>query len=365
MLINITESFLDGLDSVSDQFIYDFEDLISQHIKQNHYLSATRKVASRIATILENRLSVKSKKILNLISNQSNDSIRLVQNIKFHIEIRTASTDGMFIDKKGEKTIWVCNVHYVCQWCSHPLKIIGEHVTDGNACKEAGRHFSIINSYIPKMQKSTIEMSGGCGNADTVLNERLTDAIAPIFCFVDSDKISPNHLGSSAIKKCTALIKEKTGIATFYATSTRELENTLPFKFIESTVNDFSVSSDRDNILTNLNLLDKIKQTTPQIYQFADLKEGTCQTWVKLQTPDVIEHYRSVKIVAPCTCSPKCDGVVSPPVIKNLLEKVINKMNLCSPKEVKTLIQNDNDSDWLNFGEIVFSMALANHVRLT
>lgn len=365
MLINISEGFLVGLTDVGDAFVEKFEELIFQHVRSFHYVSSTRKVAKEIAKILDDRLSQKSKNALIQISSQSDSSLALLKKMKFYMEIRHCGTDSLVIEKNSDVQIWVCCIAYASQWCSHPVKIIGENISDGKACLEAGRHFSIINSYPDRMQRATLEMSGGCGDADTVLDQRLSDALAPVLCFVDSDKLCQNHEGSPAIKKCSELIEKKSGIAVFYYTKTRELENILPFKYIKLAVEELDTSFSRDSILDNLIDLKKIRDTSPNLYSYIDLKLGTCSNWVSRQTLDTISHYKMAKKIKPCSCGNECEGLISPPVMKIILDKVIDRMKTGSPKEIKTYVNDVDDSDWLNFGEIVFSMTVANIIRLT
>jgi hypothetical protein len=365
MLVNITEGFLDGLAEVNDAFIDKFEELIVQHIKSFHYIALTRKVAKQIADILDARLSRKTKNALILISSQSDNSMTLLKKLRFYMEVRSCDETGLKVETCGNVKVWVCCIAYANQWCSHPSKIVSENISDGMACLEAGRHFSLINSYPKHMQKATLEMSGGCGNADRVLNQRLDDALAPVLCFIDSDKLCSVHQGSSAITKCIELIDKKVGVAVFHHTTARELENILPFKYIRLAIEELDTSVDRDSVLDNLFELHRIKQFSPNLYQYIDLKLGTCSTWIRKQSPDVISHYKLAEKIGQCYCAKDCEGLVSPPVINNILDKVITRMKASSPKEIKESVDVGADKEWLDFGEVVFSMGVVNNIRLT
>ena len=365
MLVNITETFLKGLEDVDDNFLDGFQDLISQHVKLFHYVCATRKVAKTIQEVLGNRLNARVKKALIQIAAQSDSSLTLLKTVKCYLELRQCGVDGLLVEESNGKKIWVCSVAYANQWLYHPLKIVGENISDGEACLIAGRHFSVINRYSDRMQKATLEMSGGCGNADTVLSHRLDDAIAPILCVLDSDKLSPTHEGSPAIKKCTDLIAKKLGIASFYFTPARELENILPLEYLNATVDSLDLSPDRDFLLDNMTKLAYLRVNSPVIYQYIDLKNGTCAKWVAKQSKATIDHYAAFDPLLPCNCAEDCSGKISPPILKALLDKAIFRMKTGSPAEVKKFLDVNKDSSWLEFGSIVFSMSIANNIRLT
>lgn len=365
MLINIAESFLKDLRDVDDNFVDNFQDLISQHIKLFHYVCATRKVVKEIDLVLGSRLSARVKNTLVQISAQSDSSLTLLKSMKCYLELRQCGIDGLLVEENIGVKIWVCSVAYANQWLSHPVKIIGENISDGEACLIAGRHFSVLNRYPRRMQKATLEMSGGCGDTDTVLSYRLDDAIAPILCFIDSDKLSPTHDGSPAIKKCIDLIAEKPGVAMFYYTPARELENILPLKYLNATVESLDRSPDRDLILDNMTRIKYMRLNNPVAYSYVDLKNGTCAKWVAKQNSITINHYAALPALMPCDCTNDCAGKISPPILKILLEKVVSRMKKGTEAEIKNYLDIDQDSSWLEFGSIVFSMSIANNTRLT
>jgi hypothetical protein len=365
MLINISEGFLVGLEDVNDNFVDSFQDLISQHVKSFHYVCATRKVIKEIELSLGDRLSSRVKNALVQIAAQSDSSLTLLKSMKCYLELRQCGVDGLLVEENAGVKIWVCSVAYANQWLSHPVKIIGENISDGEACLIAGRHFSVVNRYPERMQKATLEMSGGCGDADTVLSHRLDDAIAPILCIIDSDKLSPTDEGSPAIKKCLALIGKKPGVAIFYCTPSRELENILPLEYLNATVDSLDRSPDRDRILDNMTRISYMRVNSPAVYSFVDLKNGTCCNWVANQNATTINHYAAMPALMPCDCTIDCDGKISPPILKILLEKVVSRMKTGSKTEINNYLDIHQDSSWLEFGSIVFSMSIANNIRLT
>ncbi|MET3130106.1 hypothetical protein AAKU55_000347 [Oxalobacteraceae bacterium GrIS 1.11] len=245
------------------------------------------------------------------------------------------------------------------------MKIIGENISDGKVFLQAARNFSVINSFPERMQNSTIEMSGGCGDASTVLDVRLNDAMAPILCFIDSDKFCPKHQGSTAIKKCKDLLDRKPGVAVFYFTKARELENILPFGYLKATIESMGVSPDRDKLLDNLIDLQNIRNNSPEIYSFIDLKLGTCFAWVAKQSADTVTHFNAANVISQCDCTRECEGRISPPFMEKFLDKVVFCMENSSPGKIRNFISTTEDRDWLDFGQTVFSMSIANNQRLT
>ena len=365
MLINITQKFTENLEHVNEKFIEEFEELISIHRKMNHYISITRKISKNILEAIGDRISERTKLSINQISGQSDSSISILKNIEYHIEIRYCYPTGLVTESIGGNIRWVCSVEYVNQWCSQPLRIIGEHITDGKTCLEAAKHYSILNSLPHRMQKATIEMSGGCGNADAVLEERLTDATAPILCAIDSDKLTGNHNGSPAISKCKKLIDRKPGIAIFQYTNAREFENILPLNYVREAIQKMDNTLDRDGILENIGKLTILKKLRKPIYEHIDLKNGTCKTWINSQSKDVKLHYADIPILGPCKCNKDCTGIISPPIIQTVLDKTLELMQKSSRKEIEKFIDADEDIAWLAIGRSVFSMALSNNARST
>ncbi|WP_230503459.1 hypothetical protein [Janthinobacterium sp. FW305-128] len=365
MLINIAQSFTENLKNVDEKFINEFEELISIHRKMNHYVSISRKTSKIILEEIGNRISERTKVSIAQISGQSDSSIAILKNIEYYIEIRFCHPIGLIIEETKNNICWVCSIEYVNQWCSQPLRIIGEHITDGKTCLEAAKHYSMLNSLPHQMQKATVEMSGGCGNANIVLGERLTDATAPILCAIDSDKLTKNHAGSAAIKKCKTLIKNKPGIAVFRSTDAREFENILPLNYVRAAIQEMDNTSNRDDILANIDKLLLIKRTKKNIYEHIDLKNGTCFTWINSQSKDVKIHYTDTPIIGPCKCNENCTGFISPPIIQTMLDKTLEIMQKGSKREIEKLIDISDDVAWLSIGRSVFSLALSNNARLT
>lgn len=366
MLIYINEDFASNLPKHEEFPIEIFESLLSQHARLFHYIAATKKTIHLIEIAIGLRLSNHAKNTLKVISSQSNDLTSLLKSMRFYAEVRDMRKNGIDIElKKNGQLCWICDIHSASNWFSSPLKLIGENITDAKIFSEASRHFAIVNNFNPSMRRVTIEMTGGTGNANAVLAERLKDALAPVLLAIDSDKLCPSHPGSDAIQKCNELISSRSGIAHFHHTDEREVENLLPLDFISGVIDSLNTSKDKDRLLDNVEILRKISSETPDIYSHIDIKNGTCLNWIERKKEKLNDHFQSAKIFGNCTCAESCSGFISPPILEDILEKSLNFMENISPKDIRNIFKKDEISSWLNLGEMVFSMSLSNNVRIT
>jgi hypothetical protein len=300
---------------------------------------------------------------LRQLSAQSDDALALHRRLKLSVEIRSIDGGELFVESDKDIIRWVIDLKNSAKWFSSPLRLIGENLDDASAYFESARHYCAINSIAPSMRRATLEITGGCGNADRILNARISDELSPILCIIDSDRLLPN--GSAAIDKCTRIEATARAVVKFIAVEQRELENLLPNSFVEGAILELDRSSDRDNLLDNLKILRELRQSNCSLYDYVDIKNGTCVSWVESKGEPLTSHYSNAKLVQACNCSAHCKGKYSPALFENVLGKALKYMNNLSAGEIRSMMGTEDAVAWRKLGENTFAMAVANNARLT
>jgi len=363
MLIILDESLANQATPLSAAEIGNLEELLFYHSKQYHYVGATRKTANSILLALENVLNSRSLNTLKLLTAQSDGLPKLLSSVKMHTVVKKSELAGMFAEAANGGILWSCDLKYAAKWFSQPSRIIGEHLTDAKIFKNAGRFYALANQIESRAQNSSLDMSGGSGNAHTVLSNRLQEGSSPVLCIIDSDKITATHDSSESVKKCVDVIDDLKGIAYFLPLAERELENVIPDSIIANAILTLPTSKDRDVILDRAALAKQLRQEAPEIYKHIDLKEGTCATWAAKK--GVEGFFSGTPILAPCTCCATCHGFIAPRIFDDLLNRVCDYLISLSDKKLLASDITKAEQSWVYIGALAFSVALSNNVRAT
>ena len=363
MLLILGQDIADNFEDLSDEDIINLEDLLFYHSRFYHYIAVTKRTALDLIRKGEGKLTGRGVQTLRLMSTQSIDLPGLLKAVPLHAVVRQVEMIGCTVYNDDDKTKWVCDLKFAAKWFSQPSTLIGENLTDTKIFFAAGLDFAAENSVNGKMQKIKGEMSGGSGNAAPVMINRIVEGAGPVLCIIDSDKLSQNSDPSESVKKCVAVPKEMGGISYFKAVEERELENLLPAAIIEGAISELPMSPDRDLIQQRFELLKTLRAASPNIYAHVDVKQGTCMNWAANQ--NLKKFFEIAPVILPCPCHKNCDGLIAPPIFKEMLNKAADFVEKQSSTKLRAALVKEPRTNWLKFGGLVLSFALSNNVRAT
>lgn len=363
MLILLNENIAETADQLSDKEVEYLDDLLLGHSKLYHYVGAAKRVASELKKKLDARLSRRSLQTLELISSQSSELPAIIRSTKFYAMVQLSEVAGVIAKVTASHKIWVCDLQFASKWFSQPSTLIGENLIDAKMLNVAATDMALESGLTQRMQRINFEMSGGCGNAWEVLKNRIESALCPVLCIIDSDKYMPTSVLSPAVEKCISVINEMNGVSGFFEIEQREIENLLPRVIVEGAISMLRKSPDRDLIEERFLILENLRKKHPLIYRHVDLKEGTCRSWAKEKK--VYDFFSSSGVVGNCGCRKDCEGLISPPIFKDVLAKALEFVDSKSPAQLHKILINEERPSWLNLGQMVMSFSLANSIRTT
>lgn len=363
MLILLDKNIAEAADELTKNELDALDDVLLCHSKLYHYVGAAKRVASVLAEKLATRLTERSLQTLKLISGQSSDLTAIIQSSKLYAIIRRSDVAGVTTQFLDSQQTWICDLQYAARWFSQPSTLIGEHLIDTKILKVAAADMALEAGISLNMQRLNCEMSGGCGSAWEVLKNRIESALCPVLCVIDSDKFSPTPVLTPAVEKCHKVIAEMSGISSFFEIEQREIENLLPDVLLAGAISMLPQSPDRDAIEVKYGMLKGLRKNFPAIYRHVDIKEGTCVTWAKKNS--VSDFFKPVGVIDECGCHKDCEGLISPPLFKDVLAKTLEFTDSRSAAQLRKSLINENRPAWLGLGQIVMSFSFANGVRVT
>lgn len=165
-------------------------------------------------------------------------------------------------------------------------------------------------------------------------------------------------------KECRDAVQNSNFPCYFFRTEGKEIENDLPFHFIDEVIKDQNDPVVRASFVTykNISRLDK------QILQFTDYKEGVTYKYIQAISCsaskkfwlDSIEKLQSTGFVSdttPCTDN----DIIIPHLSQYIASNVLSWLNFElteKPKRVHEVIKSDDDAQaWLNHGKNLFWLA--------
>lgn len=363
MLIILDESISNSAEQLSAKELESLDDLLLCHSRLYHYVGAPKRVAANLIKKLGDQLNQRSLQTLTLISNQASDLQAIIRIAKFYAVARCNDLAGSIVQVQGEQTIWLCDIQYAAQWFSQPSTLIGEHLVDTKIFRVAATDMALESGLSHSMQRINPEMSGGCGNASEVLKNRIANALCPVLCVIDSDKLMPKVDLTAPIEKCHAVINEMKGVSAFFEIEQREIENLLPGVLLQGAISMLPRSPDRDMIQERYGIISNIRNSHPMIYRHIDIKEGTCCTWAKKK--NVYDFFNKIGITGKCNCHKDCEGLIAPALFKEVLAKAVEFVESKNPLQLQKFLTGEERENWLGLGKIVMSFSLANSIRVT
>lgn len=363
MLVVLDDSLATASKELSKLEIECLDDVLLSHAKLHHYIGANKRTALTLANELKEKLSSRALQALATISTQSNDLSGLLKLSAYFAVIRRSELAGCHIESGDQYKKWLCDLVFASKWFSNPTRLIGENLTDTKIFIAASIDFALTNKIESSNIKIHSDMSGGSGQAHEMIEVRINEAIAPVLCLIDSDKLTPDGAQSSSVSKCHSKIDEMRGVSHFEALKERELENVLPKPLIEGAIARLNPSRDRDEIMQRSGILNSIRENTPLVYSHVDIKNGTCMAWAREKKVD--KFFGGCKIIAPCDCKKDCEGLIAPPLFDDVLGKTADFIENTSPQRLFQTLKNVPRQSWLEIGKTVFSFGFSNNVRCT
>jgi hypothetical protein len=375
MLIWINDESIADLATGSNQTILALEHLATAYREGKHIVLGKRNTLETIvasgkieskATIVYNELIAKLPELFNIRSELST-----------YVEV-IGKESALKIDRSHGKNIIRLPVTFFSD--SYNLQktlLLCENSKDGDFYEFIGMaYMSNVN-----MKNISVELDNSSplsgGNGYLIYKGRATaksDARRLAFCILDSDKVAPVcSLGSTAKKVIEIHNKYLPVFMDYYVLESREVENILPFKFIEMVC---ASDTNKAKIVKSLNYL-LINTELQEIYPFVDLKNGTVlyepikkvadSTSIELwkskaqiiikQNSQCIENWSCLtknKKGQGCTCSiSEGLGEIMDDIIKYIQDDRINKYKLA--REVWQHLSPSQKVEWEKIGSNIIS----------
>ncbi len=253
------------------------------------------------------------------------------------------------------------------------IVILGENLNDSKFLNFTAKHFQATNKeYQPFILMNHFHGGGGsttCNELDNLLSRKLNH----IFCFLDSDKVSPACNHTSNAKKCIASINKNSWIGLYASTEQfREAENLIPTSLLEK-IEGFPMS--------NLKKIREIEEKHQiNFYKYIDIKNGLTKKFLnkvnETESPKKIfwgnisnklEHeginFECNIVDEVCTVHTQLEDNVCqilPAGTKKTLNSTINLLEQISINDSYTIIKDDpSNKAWLDIGQTIFWLSCA------
>lgn len=242
------------------------------------------------------------------------------------------------------------------------LELLAEDEGDAKLLIHAMHHHQNLNPNLRNFKINAIPSNGGGANIKNIVATKIADQNKFLVCFCDSDKNSDLSELGAVTKEC----KEKSDQAEFpcyfFNTEGREIENDLPFYFINEVIN-FQNNPEVKNAFLKII---EINDIDSDIIKFSDYKDGItykyiqsikCQESTKFWN-NSIEKLENLKLIN----KPKIDeDIIVQHLSKNIASNVLDWLDfklVIKPKKVHEIIKNESNAQaWLNHGRNLFWLA--------
>lgn len=242
------------------------------------------------------------------------------------------------------------------------LELLAEDESDAKLLIYSIKHHQSLNSDLRNFNISVTPSNGGGANIKKIIVSKIEAQEKILVCFCDSDKLSQFSELGDVTKEC----REKSNTADFpcffFHTDGREIENDLPFYFIDEVIN-FQNNSDVKSSFLNIK---SIYQIDANIIRFSDYKEGisyndiqniTCSDSKRFWEDTIERLYDNELLVKPLKEGDVIIHHLSKSIASNVLDWLDYKIDL-KPKRVHEIIKSDVDAQaWLKHGENLFWLA--------
>jgi len=365
MYIFLDKSLLD-LDLDSPDNLSKIEFLLTGYAEGNYIISASRALLN---FFIENKNLSRMARDAAAFAYKNFTMIHgFLEKIPFKIIIK---------DKKeivNTENQWILSLQDISYgFCVGGILILGENLNDSKFLNFTAKHYQIKSELLSKFNIINNFHGGGGSTTSNELDNLLNKKLNPIFCFLDSDKVSPHCNDSDTAKRCIKSISKNSWISKFCSTNMyREAENLIPYSLLKN-INQFPISN-----IENIKIIEQKYNLT--IYPYIDIKNGLTSKFInrimqtespkKLFWDNIINNLKNEKIQMECN---KVNGEcqIHTQLEKNIcqilpvgthktLDQTIKLLEEMEIKDSFEIIKDDPTSkEWFEIGEIVFWLSCA------
>lgn len=364
----ILDNSLCDLDYSRDATLHTLENIIRSGIEGFHLISSSRDTLNSLSNVsqLGSRYSSYLKHLHNntTFSASINDFIDkyIVIDAKTDVPLINTSTNIWHIPFKKFSSSILCS----------PTVLLCENLTDCSILEYSALHYKSFK----KVQSVLVNCNKRAGGGSTTyqsLQEIINAQNEFCLCINDSDKTFPESAYGDTHNKCLEIYGDQIWNVYLSATSSRELENEIPIKFIEEAYRSNPAVSDEIN-----KLFKSTSNSDRKIWPYLDLKYGfTLGSWFKLiisspETASWLVQEDDVTSIAKNDCSnvciknqkcnkqnSHCETSIYPKISSNLSQVVLEWLKNNSLHKSKELVDPTIDENWLLLGKLVLEFCCA------
>jgi hypothetical protein len=332
------------------------ENLLGAFQGRNHMVFGDMKILRILIERLSPVISASSRVMLTMMLNGAVEAKTGLDQIEYKVNV--------FLDEEKPRlfkqgNVWHVSLKYLGESGLLQSAIIGENELDAELFLILAELYRRRHRIRLFGTKARIKGGGGSG-LPQAMEAYLDSETSPCLSISDSDKYHPTCELSLTVKRCRKIATERNAVVEYLHLEEREIENLLPREVLEQIVDLDRFLSECDNLMAKM----------PQLWPYADLKNGPSLKWIKArdgQTQTFWKQFQSQleKKRGRCRlCDPEDEAisdVCACSQIKGfgpgLLEKAISYLKDTPPHVVLRLLAND--LRWERIGRIAFNFALA------
>jgi len=339
-------------------------DVFGAAVRGEHYVLADRNTLREMAADIN--LSSATRTVISTIQSQ----LATLGSIKTELgaRIRITYGDGNAV-KRTSATEWEIPLHAIATFGTKKTALITENLEDAEAFEHAAKQYQASAGFGGHV---VFEKIPGGGSTTPKVFTHLADSEKRwCLCITDSDRLCPSDNMDTTASKCHSFAKGCKCIAFHKDLDEREIENILPFAFVDEVI----PPSHRDHWDWYTK---QVAKRRPDVHDYCDLKLGTTRKSICTFTKDsprhrywttVIADLTGASTVQPATCDDdsvcqdlgnRCPCTITPGYGEKLLNGVLALLAKMSPHEAHRRIKNDpKQATWLAIGRTVFEFGCA------
>lgn len=326
--------------------------LISSSINGNNILDAKRKTFQSLMEL--GIFSEYHCSCIKQIMTFNFDHKETYKDIPYKIYITNRYSS---VTKDADKNFWFVPLDLIKYGSFDAIELLGEDLSDAQLLIHAAEHYR-KNNKLRGFNISICPRNGGGQNMPINFLSSLELGKNFIVAFCDSDKFSPKGGLGAASSSCKKISENDQILGAFFHTDGREIENDIPFFFIQE-----SLSADTQVSTRLAYLLDLVKNLPQPFIKYLDLKEGLKRSWLsklgnrsdnQVFWDEIISDLIRLEKISEASE----DEIILPSISEKMASSVLawleyNTKN--TPKNVHQEILNCPSSEaWKKHGETIF-----------
>lgn len=245
-------------------------------------------------------------------------------------------------------------------------ELIAENLRDVEAFEWAAKHFQQINS-LRGVEIALMPYNGGgaeileCFKRALAAREKFTCAVT------DSDKDHPVATGGHISRHCALESENASWICSHVELPVREIENLLPFNFVQDSI---TSSAPDAHLVPPLLELVRIAERRPDALKYADFKQGTPGRLANGSENNVEKRAYWESVVRDCLVAARicqdqcqhnpCSCNVSPGIGPQVLQRFLDYCGSMSvAKQIERMKNSPHWDEWLSVGGLIFDWGMA------